>query len=311
MSTLDYSYIGVGKCYLEEVGGSGGLLPIGNVSALSLAISEETKELKDYTRGGGGTRNEVRRISAVEASMTLHDLSPENLARIVYGNSTSATGSALTNQAIGTFGAGAFAPFPAIAAATPVPVIRATNGRTAVTRANTTAYTLGAYLVPQVANGFYYRVTTAGTSAAAPPTFGTTVGGTTADGTATLTCMGRTLLTAGTDYNVDGNGVLFTADASATAGEPIEADFTSTNSDVVQALTSSGKEYRLVFDGLNEARSGKRVLVDAFRVRLGAAQNIGLIGEDYAALEVSGKVLLDTTKVGAGVSQYFTVRQER
>jgi hypothetical protein len=307
----DYSYIGVGQCYLEEVGGTTGLLPIGNVSALSFAVSEEVKELKDFTKGGGGTRNEVRRVSSVEASMTLHDLSPENLARVLYGVSTAGAAGALTNQAIGTFQAGAFDPFPAIAAATPAPVIRATNGRTATTRANTTAYAMGVYIIPAVSNGFYYRVTTAGTSAAAPPTFGTTVGGTTVDGTATLTCMGRILLTAGTDYNVTGNGVTFTATAAATAGEPVEADFTAVASDLTQALTSSGKEDRLYFDGLNEARSGKRVLVDAFRVRIGAAQNLGLIGEEYAALEVTGKVLADTTKLGVGVSQYFTARQER
>jgi phage gp36-like protein len=59
-----------------------------------------------------------------------------------------------------------------------------------VTRANSTAYALGVYYKPAISNGYYYKVTTAGTSAASPPTFSTTVGATFADGTATMTVQG-------------------------------------------------------------------------------------------------------------------------
>jgi len=61
---------------------------------------------------------------------------------------------------------------------------------------------------------------------------------------------------------------------------------------------------------LNEARSGKAVVIHIYRQKLGAAQNLALIGDDYAALEISGKVLKDTTKTGAGVSQYFKATLE-
>ncbi len=79
----------------------------------------------------------------------------------------------------------------------------------------------------------------------------------------------------------------------------------------MQALTTSGKEYELYFEGLNEARSGKPVTVQAYRVKLGAAQALSLIGEDYAALEMTGKLLKDTSKSGVGVSQYFRVEITR
>lgn len=246
----DYSYIGVGQVYLEEVGGTTGLLPIGNVSALSFSVTEEVKELKDFTKGGGGTRNEVRRISAMEASMTLHDLSPANLARVLYGNTAATTAGAQTGVALGAYrGPGTYLPFPDVADLTVAPVIK----------------------------------------------------------------DGATTLTAGTHYVVQGNGIVFTetVPAGLTAGDPITADYTRKAADTVQALTTSGKEYRLVFDGLNEARSGKRTLIDAFRVKLGAPQNLGLIGEEYAALEISGKVLADTSKTGTGVSQYFTAKMEQ
>ena len=64
------------------------------------------------------------------------------------------------------------------------------------TRANTTAYvtfpatcvTTLTYLLPATANGYFYECTTAGTSHSAPPTYGTTLAGTTSDGTVTWTC---------------------------------------------------------------------------------------------------------------------------
>lgn len=308
----DYSYIGVGKIHLREVGAALPLLEIGNCSALSFAVSEEVKELKDYTQAGGGTYNEVRRIQSVECTISAHDLDPDQLARVLYGNTSAIASSALTNQPIGVSYLGSYLVFPSVPQSTPAPVIRHTNGRTAATRANTAAVTVGQYLVPATANGLFYRVTTAGTTAAAPPTFGTTVGGTTSDGTATLTCMGSILLTPNTHYVQSAGGVtLLTTGVPTTPGEPLEADYTAAAQDVVQALTTSGKEYEMVFEGLNEARSGKAVIVSAYRVRLGAAQNISLIGEDYAVLEITGKMLKDTTKTGAGVSQYFRVNMVR
>lgn len=64
---------------------------------------------------------------------------------------------------------------------------------TAASRANSTAYALGAIRLRQTGigtentAGLYLRCTTAGTSAASPPTWNTTPGGTTADGTVTWT----------------------------------------------------------------------------------------------------------------------------
>lgn len=59
-----------------------------------------------------------------------------------------------------------------------------------VARANSTAYAVGDVYRPASANGFLYRCVVAGTSAAAPPTFGLVLGGSTADGTATFELVG-------------------------------------------------------------------------------------------------------------------------
>ncbi len=301
---MDYSYIGSGKVYLREAGAAAGLIEVGNCSALNFSVTEDEKTLRDYTKGGGGAYNEVRIVTAVEVSMTLHDLSASNLARVLYGETSEVAEASVTNEEHVGY-KGGFVPFNFIPKATVAPVVEAAEGLDAGTRANATAYALGDYLVPAVANGYFYKVTTAGTSAGSPPTFGTTVGGTTTDGTATLTNMGKVALVADTDYTFENGGISLAAAAAFTDGETLRIDYTKVGQDVVQALLNSGKEWELFFDGLNEARSGKRTRVHAYRTRIGATQSMPLIGEDYAGLEVSGKVLKDTTKNGTSVSQYF------
>lgn len=116
-----------------------------------------------------------------------------------------------------------------------------------------------------------------------------------------------TTYVAGTDYEVRKGGIYIPTGSAITDAQSIKVDYTGLGFDTVQALVNSAQEYEFYFEGLNEARSGKPVLIEAFRVKLGAAQNVSLIGEEFAALETSGKILADTTK-GAGLSKYFTVK---
>lgn len=300
----DYSYIGSGKVYLRDRDAvpQVGLIEVGNCSALSFAVTEDVKELKDFTQPGGGTYNEVRRISAVECQITMHDISASNLARALYGIASAVASGAVSNEDHTVY-PGALMPFANLAATSPAPTV--VGGQGAGTRANTTAYTVGQFLVPATPNDYFYKVTTAGTSAGAPPSFPTTIGATVTDGTAVLTCAGKTAPAVGTDYEVRAGGLVPVVGAIIDGGVPWRVGYTKVATDVVQALVTSGKEYELVFDGLNEARSGKRTRVTAHRVKIGALQNLSLIGEEYAAAEATGKLLKDTTKNGTSVSQYF------
>lgn len=300
----DYSYLGSGKIYLREIGAALGFLEVGNCSALDFSVSEDTKELKDYTQPGGGTYNEVRRISAVEAKFTAHDLNAANLSRALYGTASAIASGTVTGESLTVY-PGALAPFAYLPATTPAPTLVPAQA-SAAARANTTAYALNAYILPAAPNGYYYKATTAGTSSGTTPTYPTTVGQTVTDGTVVWTCAGKTAPAAGTEYEMRGGGVFVYATATI-AGEVWTAGYTKSAADRLEALTSSGKEYELVFDGLNEARSGKRTRVQAYRMKAGALASLALIGEDYAAAECTGKLLKDTAKTGAGISQYFKV----
>lgn len=243
---MDYSYIGSGKVYLKQVGSAAGLIEVGNVSALSFNVTEDTKELKDYTQPGGGTYNEVKRISSVEMSMTMHDLSPENLARVLYGTASAITSAAVTDESKVAY-KNAFIPLNFIPTAA-APVVKHTSGT---------------------------------------PTY-----------------------VENTDYEVRPGGIFILQGGAITDAQVIKVSYTKAAANAVEALTNAGQEYEVFFDGLNEARSGKSSTVYAYRVKIGAAQNLSLIGDDYAALEVTGKLLKDTTKSGAGISQYFKVAIE-
>lgn len=239
-TTSDYSYIGVGKIYLRDRNGSGGLVPIGNVSALNFAVTEEQKELMDYTSAGGGTRNEVRRITGVEAKITLHDLSPDNLALALYGDSSAVAAGSVTSEAI-TVKLGTLVPLANVAPSSVV----------VKDETDTTTYT------------------------------------------------------AGTDYEVRPAGIWFPASGGTIAdAATVHVSYSHPGQDVVQALTQAAGEYELMFDGINEARSGKASVINVHRLRFGPAASLDLIGDDYAGLELTGKVLSDDTQ-GAGLSRYF------
>lgn len=132
--------------------------------------------------------------------------------------------------------------------------------------------------------------------------------------TAVRPAGGTTPYVAGTDYELR-DGQIYIPSTS-TIPDPvagaanIEVDYARTAQKKVQALVDSNKQYELVFMGLNEARSGKKVRVRLHKVSGGVIQQFALIGDDYGVGEVSGALLADTTKTGNGVSKYFTVEME-
>lgn len=234
-------YLGAGQVYARAEGVAAALAAIGNVSELKLSIDEESKELTDYTHGGGGTYAEVKRIKGVTITATLHDLNKTNLARALYGDAAVVTGGTVTDEAHTAYQGG---------------LIRLAH--------------------PQ-------------------PT-----------GVIVTSDDGLTTYVADTDYEVRPEGVFILGGAIAD-GTPVKINYAYAGYDVVQALTRSGLVLEMSFGGVNEADSGKPVVVDLYRVSLGAAKEISLIGDDFASLQLEGKLLVDTTKTGAGLSRFAKI----
>lgn len=242
----DYSYIGSGRILVRRRNVVGaGFVELGNCSALALAVESEVKQLRDFRSPGGGTYNRVDRITAVNVSLTAHDLSPLNLSLALYGTTTAVTGGPVTDE-------------NAVAAK-------------------------GAYVALE-----------------GQPSAITSVG----------PIVTGTAYVAGTDY-VFQHGGLFIPEGSAipapVAGAAnVKVTYTQKKGNLVQALMTAAPELEFLFLGLNEADGGSATTVNLWRAKLGPAQSIPLIGDDYAALEMTGAALADSSRP-AGESQYFQV----
>jgi len=65
---------------------------VGNVSALSLNVTENRQELRNYRTPAGGVYASAARVESVSIQMDFRDFSAENLALALWGTGTTATG---------------------------------------------------------------------------------------------------------------------------------------------------------------------------------------------------------------------------
>lgn len=117
-----------------------------------------------------------------------------------------------------------------------------------------------------------------------------------------------TTYTEGTDYEVNAAGVVPLSGGSISDQDPILITYDYSARRVIEAIVASGQEFEMVFAGLNEAQSGKAVVIDAWRVKFSPAQSLDWIGDDFGELNLTGRVLKDASKTGS-LSQYFRVSQ--
>jgi hypothetical protein len=92
------------------------------------------------------------------------------------------------------------------------------------------------------------------------------------------------------------------------SGDAITIDYTPQAGADVQSLLSSAPDVSIHVEGINEV-DGKYSVFKGFKCKLGVAQNVGLIGEDFGTLTLSFSVQKDETIVTAGKSQYFELQQ--
>jgi hypothetical protein len=111
-----------------------------------------------------------------------------------------------------------------------------------------------------------------------------------------------------TDYTISAAGFPEIIEGGTiTDGQIIQVDYAYAKHVTIQALVKSGKRFRMVFIGLNEARSGKPVVIEVFKVNHSPA-SLSFIGDEFQGMEFTAKAEKDGTKVGNGISQYMTIK---
>lgn len=244
---MNKSYLGKGTIYAREIGGSTGLISLGNCSNLDFAFAEDKKEQLDYQEAGGAVTDTVSRISSVTASVTALSLDAGNVALALRGLVNAVAAGTVTAEAHTAVQLGAFVPFDFLPDMSVAPVVTGSGGT---------------------------------------PTY-----------------------VEGTDYEVKNGGILILSGGTITGGTNIEVDYTKRDASEVEALTAAGKEYEIVFDGLNEADSGKPVLLTCHRCKFNPTQALAMISDDFGNLPLTFDVLKDDTVAGAGISKFMKIQQ--
>lgn len=283
--------------FLASYGG-GVFRDIGQVSEAKLTVSEERKELKNY-QGGGGLADVVSRIDKVTLNMTVKSLSPENIAMAVFGSVDAVAAAAVSGETVTAYAGGAIllAGMATSQATTTITV-------TPPAWEDTKAYVLGDIVKPSAGTHFY-KCKTAGSSGATEPTWSED-GTDTVDGTVTWSDMGTMVLSSG-EYSLR-NGVPFVPVGStkiAAIGTPVTVAYARPAGAIVQAAINTGGEFALLVAGINRAR-GKKTRCRCHRLKFSPVKDLGLIGDDFAGLQLEAEVLRDDTITEEGASQFFS-----
>jgi len=118
-----------------------------------------------------------------------------------------------------------------------------------------------------------------------------------------------TTYTVDTDYTVSAAGIVVLSTGTIPVSTALLISYTKKAVDVIQALTSSGQEYKLMLDGLNEAQSSAPTIIVVHRAKFGPSDEISAIGDDFGAITLGGDALKDTSITAGGLSQYIEIKQ--
>jgi len=111
------------------------------------------------------------------------------------------------------------------------------------------------------------------------------------------------------DYTVSAAGIVILSAGSIPVSAALLISYTKKAVDIIQALTTAGQEYKLLFDGLNEAQSGEPAIIKVHRAKFGPSDEVSAIGDDFGAITLAGDALKDTTITAGGLSQYIEIKQ--
>ncbi len=127
------------------------------------------------------------------------------------------------------------------------------------------------------------------------------------DTTQTITvkpATGSVVLVAGTDFIASAAGIRALAGGAITEGELIKVTYKSKAGNALQALVESGKEVKVIIDGVNDA-TGKSWTLKIFKWKPSPTSGLDLIGDDFGSFDIEGGVLADASIVASGKSKFF------
>lgn len=108
----------------------------------------------------------------------------------------------------------------------------------------------------------------------------------------------------GTDYEVSAAGIKPLEGGNIADGAALKVSYTTRAASALQALVDSGKEVKMVFDGIND-ETGRPSVVKVYRWKPAPTTGLNLIGDDYGEFDLTGEVLADDTITATGKSKFF------
>lgn len=271
-------YSGQGRLYVAERNTDGtpkGFIPLGNVPALEVSIETTKFEHKESMSGTRAVDYSLVQEKKGTFTMTLEEMSLENLALAFWGTSSSLQAGTLSSVQL-------------------VASVHATEDRRVPIMKYSTGESYSNLSTVSVGDDAYATPTTT-------YEFGTSAGDVNSKN-GWVDEKNGTLIIFGTSVQTSKGAAVMIAD-----GDPLYMQDTTAygGHDLLDALTESSMERWLRFEGLNTAitSGNNNVIIDIFKASIDPLQGYGLINEELASLEVSGSVLYDDLQ--AGTSKYF------
>jgi len=266
-----------------------------NPTTFELAIEREELSIPNLGTPGGGDFAKKKRITSIGFTATVHDYSASMLARLMSGEATADVSVAVADEPL-TAREGRLVPTAKV-----IDVLQTvTVAHNGASRADSTAYVLNDWIFEGT---HLYKATTAGTSAATPPTFQTD-GTDTTDGTVVWADMGVFAAVKDTDYVATGAGIRALTGKGIADGAPIKVSYTSVDAGVVELATKIADDIEVIFDGVNE-QDGTVMVGQFYKVAVDGDGGIPIITEGYGGASITGSILIDSSKpIVAGKSRY-------
>lgn len=119
-------------------------------------------------------------------------------------------------------------------------------------------------------------------------------------------------LTAGTDYTVDADFGRITILNLGSYVQPFKAAYSYAARKAVGMFTTGQKNFALRYEGVNLAEGNAPVIADLYKLAPDPLAELALIttGNDVAGMQITGGVLLDSSKpVGGALGQFGSITQ--